>query len=99
MTMAWLPWPKVDEKWLAGYVRADIAGQLRLSGVIRDDLLARGQLRELIEAIYAELLKSDIRYAREPFDPMLEEQLIRDPEVILKGAGDGTCLDLALLFA
>jgi hypothetical protein len=96
--MAWPSWPKTDEKGLARYVRPDIAGQLRLK-VVRDDLLARGERRELLEAIYAALLKSDIRYARELFDPTLDVQLIRDPEVILKGAGDGTCLDLALFFA
>ena len=96
--MAWPSWPKTDEKGLARYVRPDIAGQLRLK-VVRDDLLARGERRELLEAIYAALLKSDIHYARELFDPTLDVQLIRDPEVILKGAGDGTCLDLALFFA
>jgi hypothetical protein len=96
--MAWPSWPKTDEKGLARYVCRDIAGQLRLK-VVRDDLLARGERRELLEAIYAELLKSDIRYARELFDPTLDVQLIRDPKVILKGAGDGTCLDLALFFA
>ncbi len=97
--MAWPCWPKTDEKGLARYVRPDIAGQLRLGGIVRDDLLARGHQRKLLEAIYAELLKSDIRYARELFDSTLDVQLIRDPEVILKGAGDGTCLDLALCFA
>ena len=96
--MAWPPWPKTNEKGLASYVLPGTAEWLRLE-VSRDDLLARGQHRELLEAIYAALLKRDIRYAREPFDPTLEQQLIRDPEAVLQGAGDATCLDLALLFA
>lgn len=71
---------------------------LRLE-VNRDDLLRHGLRHKLLEAIYSALLKRDIRYAREPFDPTLEEQLIRDPEMILQGSGDATCLDLAVLFS
>ena len=37
--------------------------------------------------------------ARPLYNPAQELQTIRDPKTILDGAGDGTCLDLALLFA
>jgi hypothetical protein len=97
--MAWPPWPKKNEKDLAKYVCGDTAGQVRLSDAIRDDLLARGERRRLLEAIYGALLGCDIRYARENFDPSSGEQRIREPESILRGAGNATCLDLALLFA
>jgi hypothetical protein len=96
--MAWQPWPKGSEKDLAKYVLPSVAGRVKLSAV-RDDVLRLGKRRELLEEIYKALLKYDIRYAREPFDPTLEQQRIRTPAEILKGAGDATCLDLALLFA
>ncbi len=96
--MAWPPWPKGNEKDLAKYVLPSVAGRVKLSAV-REDLLKLGKRRELLEEIYKALLKYDIRYAREPFDSTLEQQRIRTPAEILKGAGDATCLDLALLFA
>jgi hypothetical protein len=39
------------------------------------------------------------RYARELYHPDDMVQRIRDPDVMLEGGGDATCLDLALLFA
>src|SRR5262245_3719412 len=96
--MAWPPWPKANEKALVSYVLADTAESVRLA-VSRDDLLAQGKRRELVEAIYAALLERDIRYAREVYDPTLEQQVIRPPQTILQGAGDATCLDLVSLFA
>ncbi len=96
--MAFPPWPKGNEKALAAYAIADTAGIVRLP-VRRDDLLAQGRRQELLEAIYNSLLNYDIRYAREIFDPTLEQQRIREPQVILRGSGDATCLDLALLLA
>ena len=67
--MAWPPWPKGHEKALASYALANIAGRLRLAGVVRDDLLVRGKRKELLQAIYETLVKRDIRYAREPSTP------------------------------
>ncbi|WP_413935836.1 hypothetical protein [Nitrospira sp. BLG_1] len=96
--MNWPPWPKGNEKDLARYALPDVADGIRLA-VGRDDLLAKRKHPELLRAIYEALLTRDIRYAREKFDPILEQQLIRHPEKILAGAGDATCLDLSLLFA
>src|SRR5262245_29398441 len=96
--MAWPAWPKVNEKDLAKYVLPDVASRFRLV-VNRDALLAGGDRLQVIAAIYDSLAKRDIRYARESYNPTIAEQSIRDPWVLLNGSGDGTCLDLALLFA
>lgn len=96
--MSWKPWPKGDEKGLVRYVLPNVASGVRLA-VGREDLLAAGKRRELLQTIYESLLTKDIRYAREKFDPILEQQQIRPPEEIFQGAGDATCLDLSLLFA
>src|SRR5258705_3939914 len=97
--MDWPAWPKTDEKGLSRYVCPEAAGRFRVRGIVRYDLLARGRPQELLERIYDELLKSDVRYARELPDVKQDVQPVRPPEVILNGAGDATCLDLALLFA
>jgi hypothetical protein len=96
--MSWPPYAKGDEKGLARYVIPAAAARLKLS-VNRDDLLAQGAREELLKAMYTSLLEREVRYARELYDPRLEQQLIRDPFAILDGSGEGTCLDLALLFA
>lgn len=96
--MSWPPWPKGNEKDLARYALSDVADRVWLA-VGRDDLLAERKHRELLRAMYEALLARDIRYAREKFDPILEQQIIRHPKEILEGAGDATCLDLSLLFA
>jgi len=97
--MFWADWAKVNEKALAQYVLPGIARDLRLS-IARDDALAKpGGRRVVAEAIFEALRSRDIRYARPLYNPAQELQTIRDPKTILDGAGDGTCLDLALLFA
>ena len=96
--MAWAPWPKADEKGLARYVLPSTADELRLA-INRDDLLAQQRTREVVAAIYDALCQRDIRYAREPYDAQKQQQIIRTPSAMLRGAGEGTCLDLALLFA
>lgn len=54
--------------------------------------------RKLVETIYNCLLSKNIRYAYEIYQPKETEQLIRTPSQILSSLGEGTCLDLALLF-
>lgn len=97
--MPWADWAKVNEKALAQYVLPGVASDLRLS-ITRDDALARpGGRRVVAEAIFEALRSRDIRYARPLYNAAQELQTIRDPKTILDGSGDGTCLDLALLFA
>src|ERR671918_2917461 len=97
--MPWADWAKINEKGLAQYVLPQIANRIRLS-IRRDDALAQPGGRQIVaEAIFNALRAADVRYARPLYNPTQELQTIRDPETILDGSGDGTCLDLALLFA
>ncbi len=54
--------------------------------------------RKLVETIYNCLLSKNIRYAYEIYQPKETEQLIRTPSQILSSPGEGTCLDLSLIF-
>ena len=97
--MPWAAWAKINDKGLAQYVLPQIANRVRLS-ITRDDALTKpGGRRDVTEAIFNALCTFDIRYARPLYNPIQEQQTIRAPETILDGSGDGTCLDLALLFA
>jgi hypothetical protein len=97
--MAWFDWPKSQYTMLASYVLPQLADRLKLA-IVRDDALAKSDGPRIVAgAIYDALITDDIRYAREIYDPEIKRQKIRDPYLILGGSGDGTCLDLALLFA
>jgi len=97
-----MPWPPVsrnDDKGLARYVVEENAVGFSIA-VVRQDALAQPDgRRQVIEAIYNALSEREIFYALEPYnaDPRLQQ--IRPPEAVLDGAREGTCLDLALLFA
>jgi WD40 repeat protein len=88
-----------EDKGLARYAIPTTSQRIDL-GVARQDLLAtpRGPER-VAQAIYEALAKLRINYALEPHDGDPRVQRVRRPEVILGGAREGTCLDLALLFA
>jgi hypothetical protein len=90
-------WSKANERDLAWYVDSERV-KLRLD-VIRYDLSRQPDgIRHIVEAIYNEFLRAQIRYAPEKYFPDQNLQKIRDPDEILKKPGEGTCLDLALLF-
>ncbi|MEH2062397.1 MAG: hypothetical protein V7K50_08965 [Nostoc sp.] len=92
-------WSKANEKSLAQFVN-DKAFELLLKlPVNRFDLINTPEDRkELIKTIYETLLSLKIHYAHEKYQPEKETQLIRKPSEILSKPGEGTCLDLALLF-
>jgi hypothetical protein len=99
-----MPWPPVsrnEDKGLAHYVVDEIALDfpIPLPGPRQDELSKPGGHRRVIEAIYNALCERRIAYALEPFNPDHAVQQIRWPELVLTGAREGTCLDLALLFA
>ncbi len=97
--MPWAAWAKINDKGLAQYVLPQIANRIRLS-ITRDDALTKpGGRRDVTEAIFNALCTFDIRYSRPLYNSIQEQQTIREPETMLDGSGDGTCLDLALLFA
>ncbi len=96
--MSWPVWPKGLEKALAGYAIADTAGAVRLPSSTAD-ALSSGNFRQVVAELYDAFAGMDIRWSREMYHPEQARQEIRPPASILRGAGDGTCLDVALLFA
>lgn len=97
--MEW-KWSKANEKDLARFVN-DKAIQLLDKLPIEDRLkLVQDESgrRTLVKAIYETLVAESIRYDFEKYQPEAETQLIRTPVEILSTPGEGTCLDLALLF-
>ncbi len=92
-------WSKANEISLAQFVNEKAFELLLKLPVNRFDLINTPEDRkELIKAIYQTLLSLDIRYAHEKYHPEEETQLIRTPSEILSKPGEGTCLDLALVF-
>jgi hypothetical protein len=57
--------------------------------------------RQTVECLWAALVRSKLRYAEPPWNPVEGHQRIRDPEWLLRprDRGAGTCIDLSLLFA
>jgi hypothetical protein len=96
--MAWAAWPKDDGKGLARYVLADVADKVRTANATAD-IEALGELDAVVREIYDALAAHDLRWARARYHPDDALQFVRSPYDILSGSGDGTCLDLALLFA
>jgi hypothetical protein len=96
--MSWPAWPKGNEKALAGYAVASTANAIRLR-TSTAELIARGDLTQVVRELYEAFLGMDIRWSRELYRPDDARQEVRTPHAILHGAGDGTCLDLALLLA
>lgn len=97
--MAW-DWPRVDGRGLARYVNPDATRWLRLDGRV-EPLQARQSAdgrRALVAAVYRALARQGIRYAYEQYHPSDAIQLVRGPAEVLDRPGEGTCLDLALLF-
>jgi hypothetical protein len=92
-------WSKANEKSLGQFVNEKAFELLLKLPVNRFDLINTSEEREeLIKAIYETLLSLNIRYAHEKYHPEEETQLIRTPSEIISKPGEGTCLDLALLF-
>src|SRR4030095_10767760 len=97
--MPWPSWAKLNEKGLAQCAVAEVANRIRLD-VNRDDAFAQPDGRRLVaHAIYRALSGRKVRYSAPLYNPDLAQQDVRDPDTILDGAGIGTCLDLALLYA
>src|SRR5262245_59180191 len=97
--MEW-KWAKANEKDLARFVNEkaiQLLGKLPVEDrlkLVQDD----SGRRTLVKAIYETLVTKEIRYDFEKYQPEAETQLIRTPVEILSTPGEGTCLDLALLF-
>ncbi len=94
--MEWI-WTKANEKELARFA-TDSALQLFDLDVSSFDLIRQEQFESLIENIYNTLVAQKIKYDLEKFNLAETHQRIRTPVEILSNPGQGTCLDLALLF-
>lgn len=100
--VTWGRWAKFDEKGLARYVLDSTSNQVRIrpeDGRSAAELYVAGDYLGLVRELYESLSRMDIRWSTAAYHPERESQIIRTPETILSGSGDGTCLDLALLFA
>lgn len=106
MTDGW-KWATVNRAELARYVTphrsvAALGGAPSVVGQTTLDLLKNDQHARLIKAIYDDLSERRVEYSLEPVNDTIGIQRIRTPEEILgsdTNPGEGTCLDLALLFA
>jgi hypothetical protein len=99
MDMEW-KWAKANEKDLARFVNEKAIELLdKLPIENRVQLLTNPDgRRAIVKAIYETLVNKNIQYALEKYQPEDETQLIRTPVEILSTPGEGTCLDLSLLF-
>lgn len=94
----WETWSRSDGKGLSRYVLVTAARLLRVPASAFDLNREVGGRRALVRALYDELLKKQILYDTERYEPLPNRQWIRTPHEILKAPGQGTCLDLSLLF-
>jgi len=96
--MEW-KWSKANEKSLAQFVSDRTVELLPKLSTSPFDLLQtpNGKLK-LVQSIYEQLLNQRIQYAYEKYHPEDDTQRIRTPKEVLDIPGEGTCLDLALLF-
>jgi hypothetical protein len=97
--MEW-KWSNANEKDLARFVNEqaiNLLGPLPVEDRLQLVQNESGR-RTLVKAIYETLLSKRIHYAFEKYQPEDEIQRIRTPVEILSSPGEGTCLDLALLF-
>ena len=95
------PWAISNEKELAKYVIPDLAGKtaalkLRLQR-FDEETTPAGRLK-IIRHIYQALSARKINYNREKYNYQEIIQIIRTPYEVLEAPGEGTCLDLSILF-
>ncbi len=96
--MEW-KWSKANEKSLAQFISDRTVELLpKLSANPFDLVQSRDGRLKLVQSIYDQLLKQGIQYAYEKYHPEAEIQRIRTPAEVLSTPGEGTCLDLALVF-
>lgn len=95
---SWPQWSRVDDRGLARYITPQASRWLPLP-VSRFDLASQPDQRRIIaRAIYDALKERGIRYALEAYHPSAALQTIRTPPEILNAPGEGTCLDLAIVY-
>src|SRR5690242_18180436 len=94
-------WSKADERGLARFVLPEeSARNIRLPRASPDASAGINALLVTERDIYRALQRKDLRYVPEVYDPDERIQLVRSPAEVLdpSGPGEGTCLDLSLVF-
>ncbi|MDM0118015.1 ATP-binding protein [Variovorax sp. J22R133] len=97
--MAWPPISLSADKELAHYVLEDESHLINLGFNRESALGTREGIRQIAQVLYERLTERSINYALERFEADRRIQHVRAPEAILNRTQEGTCLDLALLFA
>ncbi|MDH3300418.1 MAG: hypothetical protein OES24_07920 [Acidimicrobiia bacterium] len=100
-------WTTVVETALAEFVTphravSALGGRPTVPEHTSYDLRSRHEYDRLIQAVYDDLCERLIEYDIEPVNSTTQKQRIRTPEQVIGSEtrpGEGTCLDLALLFA
>ncbi|WP_422929048.1 formylglycine-generating enzyme family protein [Singulisphaera sp. PoT] len=99
----WPPWSKIDQIGLARYVTIEAKSWVAIIDPNVPPVPATNPAdrKKLAEAIYQALRSRDFptRYAIEKLNWAESTQRIREPGEILEAPREGTCLDLAVLFA
>lgn len=95
-----MPWTfhKINRRSLPQLVLPDAKETAGLCLNIPDILSKAGGKRRMVKELYSALLRKGLRYGLEQYVPSPYVQKVRTPAEIFQHA-EGTCLDLALLFA
>jgi hypothetical protein len=91
-------WAKAEPNTIVRFVTPVAVDVLKPIGVSSHDLEVAGNYKGIVQAIYDTLCGSGIQYAREPYNSSDALQPVRTPTEVLRSPGEGTCLDLAVLF-
>ncbi len=103
--MSWDPWSTSNFSNLAKYILPEHSGSIAKLYLQQSTLSAHMHgsegRRALIRSLYNEIRfrEQPIKYNFEPLHWNRSQQKIRTPSEILVSPGEGTCLDLALLFS
>jgi hypothetical protein len=95
--MTW-PWRRYEPTMLCRYMRSEAKRAVAPEVNPLDYVQREDGITDLVRDLYAALLSRKINYALEPVESSVKVQEIRTPEEILDTRGEGTCIDLSLLF-
>ncbi|SHI99904.1 hypothetical protein SAMN02745244_01509, partial [Tessaracoccus bendigoensis DSM 12906] len=98
----WVPWDRASApEQLADYVLPDVVRRLLPAGLAQrlPGPGDGGTAQEKAQGVYEVLAAAGIRYVHEPTISPRGGQALRPPDQVLARTRQGTCIDLALVFA